>query len=131
MRNMREPNHNSREDYLEAVLVIHLHKKSVRSVDIARHLNVSKASVSLAVSTLSECGYLVKRGDRSLQLTEAGQKIAESVYERHCFFQTLLIHAGVDSEIAEAEACRMEHTISTDSVHKLKTYLGMQTKNDN
>ena len=48
----------SGEDYLEAVLVLQKEKGMVRSVDVARHLDVSKPSVCHAVSTLKAGGFL-------------------------------------------------------------------------
>lgn len=44
----------SGEDYLEAILVLQRQKGMVRSVDVARHLEVSKPSVSHAVTTLKD-----------------------------------------------------------------------------
>ena len=84
----------SGEDYLEAILVLKKQKGMVRSVDVARHLEVTKPSVSHAVTTLKEGGFL--------------------------FFTERLIEAGVDPESAEREACRMEHVISQRSFEHLR-----------
>ncbi len=46
--------HASGEDYLEAVLVLQKEKGMVRSVDVARHMEVSKPSVCHAVTTLKK-----------------------------------------------------------------------------
>ena len=48
--------HTSGEDYLEAILVIQKKKGIVRSVDVARHMEVSKPSVCHAVATLRDGG---------------------------------------------------------------------------
>ena len=48
----------SGEDYLEAILVLQMQKGTVRSVDVARHMEVSKPSVSHAVATLRDGGFL-------------------------------------------------------------------------
>ena len=58
--------------------------------------------------------------DHFLYLTDIGLEVAETIYERHCFFTELLIAAGVDPKTAEADACRMEHVISTESFLRLK-----------
>ena len=55
--------HASGEDYLEAVLVLQKEKGMVRSVDVARHMGVSKPSVCHAVATLKEGGFLTMDGD--------------------------------------------------------------------
>ena len=110
----------SGEDYLEAILVLQRQKGMVRSVDVARHLEVSKPSVCHAVATLRDGGFLTMDEDYSLHLTDVGREVAEKIYERHCFFTEQLIAAGVDPRIAEADACRIEHLISDESFQRLK-----------
>ena len=112
--------HASGEDYLEAVLVLQKNHGAVRSIDVARRVGVSKASVSYAVSALREGGFLTVDSDYVLHLTEAGRNVAEKIYERHQFFTEQFIAAGVDPEIAERDACRIEHAISDTSFRKLK-----------
>ena len=112
--------YESGEDYLEAVLMLQKKNGMVRSVDLARHMDVSKPSVSRAVAILQEGGFLTVDSDYFLHLTEAGQEVAGKIYERHLFFTEQLVAAGVDQETAEQEACRMEHVISDTSFQKLK-----------
>ena len=112
----------SREDYLEAILVLYKKFGSVRSVDIARHLGVSKPSVCHAVNVLCDGGFLTKDDKHFISLTEEGRKVAEKIYERHKFFKEQLISAGVRLNIAETEACRIEHCISDESFLKLKEH---------
>ena len=112
--------HASGEDYLEAVLVIQKKKGMVRSVDVSRHMEVSKPSVCHAVVTLRDGGFLTMDEDYFLHLTDMGREVAEKIYERHCFFTEQLIAAGVDPETAEADACRIEHIISDESFSRLK-----------
>ena len=112
--------HASGEDYLEAILVLHKKMGMVRSVDVARHMDVSKPSVCHAVSTLKDGGFLTIDEDHFLYLTDIGLEVAETIYERHCFFTELLIAAGVDPRTAEADACRIEHIISDESFSRLK-----------
>ena len=88
--------HASGEDYLEAILVLQKKRGLVRSVDVARHMEVTKPSVCHAVATLKEGGFLTMDEDHFLHLTDVGREVAEKIYERHCFFTTQLIAAGVD-----------------------------------
>ena len=110
----------SGEDYLEAILVLQKKLGMVRSVDVARHMEVSKPSVCHAVATLRDGGFLTMDEDHFLHLTDVGREVAEKIYERHCFFTEQLITAGVDPKTAEADACRIEHTISQDSFEKIR-----------
>ena len=112
--------HASGEDYLEAILVLQKEKGMVRSVDVARHMEVSKPSVCHAVAVLRDGGFLTMDEDHFLHLTDIGREVAEKIYERHCFFTEQLIAAGVAPKTAEADACRMEHVISQESFLKLK-----------
>ena len=112
--------HASVEDYLEPILVLQKKLGMVRSVDVARHMEVSKPSVCHAVATLRDGGFLTMDEDHFLHLTDAGREVAERIYERHCFFTEQLIAAGVDPKTAEADACRIEHIISDESFDRLK-----------
>ena len=110
----------SGEDYLEAILVLKNKLGMVRSVDVARHLEVTKPSVCHAVATLRDGGFLTMDSDYFLHLTDVGREVAEQIYEKHRFFTDRLIEAGVDPETAERDACRMEHVISQESFERLK-----------
>lgn len=115
--------HASGEDYLEAILVLQRQKGMVRSVDVARHLEVSKPSVCHAVATLRDGGFLTMDSDYFLHLTDVGREVAEQIYEKHRFFTEMLINAGVDPITAERDACRIEHVISESSFQRLKKTL--------
>ena len=108
------------ENYLEAILILEDRKKSVRSVDLAEQMCVSKPSVSRAVHILEDGGFVTIDRDHFLHLTEAGREIAEKIYERHVFFTRALIRLGVDPDQAEADACELEHVISDKSFSLLK-----------
>lgn len=91
-----------------------------RCVDISEYMGVTMPSVSRAVKELIKAEYLMKEVNGTLSLTIAGEKVAENVYERHCFFREKLLAAGVDLQTAEKDACRMEHGISEESFRKVK-----------
>ena len=112
--------HASGEDYLETILVLQKKLGMVRSVDVARHMEVSKPSVCNAVATLRDGGFLTMDEDHFLHLTDVGREVAEKIFERHCFFTEQLIAEGVDPKTAEADACRIEHIISDESFDRLK-----------
>lgn len=116
------PLHESGEDYLEAILMLSQEREKVRSIDIAEHLEVTKASVSKAMANLERLGY-VEMGKRDVRLTEAGMDVAARMLERHVFFRELLIEAGVEPERAAEEGCHMEHCLSEDSFEKLQALL--------
>ena len=63
--------HASGEDYLEAILVLHKKMGMVRSVDVARHMEVTKPSVCHAMATLREGGFLTMDSDYVYSCFEA------------------------------------------------------------
>ena len=114
--------HASGEDYLEAILILQkrMGESAVRSIDLARHMEFSKPSISHAVGVLRDGGFLEMDKDGSLHLTDKGREVAEKIYDRHRFFTEQLIAVGVDEVTAEQDACRIEHAISDESFQKLK-----------
>ena len=114
--------HQSGEDYLEAILVLREKNGVVHSIDVAQHMGYSKPSVSRAVSLLKGEGYLTMEKDGRLELTGAGVEVAREIYERHRFLKQWLIQLGVSAEIAEEDACKIEHNISDETFRCLKRH---------
>ena len=114
----------SREDYLESILVLKQKKGYVRSIDVVSYLGYSKPSISRAISLLKKEG-LVTMDDKdgALNLTETGLAAAQHVYERHQILTAYLTKLGVSPDIAAQDACRMEHIISDESFARIKKHL--------
>lgn len=112
--------HRSGEDYLETILILQNKNGPVRSVDVADHLNVTRPSVSRAIGLLKDGGFLIMNDDKTLTLTDIGKDTAERVYEKHCVLKDRLVSLGVDPQIAEQDACGIEHIISYESFEKIK-----------
>ena len=115
--------HESGEDYLEAILMIKKRSGNVRSIDVARELSFSKPSVSVAMKNLKTSNYITVDENGFINLTEAGQEIAEKIYERHTFLTNWLTSLGVDPEVAAEDACKMEHVISSESFSAIKKFV--------
>lgn len=107
--------HESAEDYLEAMLMMQEKNGYIRSVDIAQKLGVTKPSVSYAVKQLRENGYISMDKEGHITLRKSGMEIASRIYKRHVLLTKYLEHIGVDSKIAETDACKMEHDISEET----------------
>ena len=95
----------------------------VRSVDIANELNFKKSSVSVAMKKLRESKHITVTPEGFIYLTETGQELAETIYERHLLLSSWLEQLGVAPEIASADACRMEHVISSESFEAIKRHI--------
>ena len=105
----------SSEDYLETMLMLKEQNGYVRSIDIAKHLNVTKPSVSYATKRLRENGYIEMNNDGLITLTDSGMAIAHKILDRHKMLSQFLIMLGVDKEVADEDACNIEHDISNES----------------
>ena len=112
----------SREDYLEKILQISKEKESVHAIDIAREMNFSKPSVSVAMNKLKEAGYILVNEKDEITLTDSGKEIAEKTLEKHLILTDILISLGVDEETAKEDACRMEHDISDKTWEAIKKH---------
>ena len=113
----------SAENYLEAILILMQKNGQVRSIDVAHYTGFSKPSISRAVGLLRDNGYVSIDQNGLLGLTEAGLKIAETIYERHTVLADLLTKLGVSPETAAEDACRIEHVISPESFAAIKKHI--------
>ena len=113
----------SGENYLEAVLILKKELGNVRSIDVAHHLNVSKPSVSVAMKTLREEGFLTVDELGNIALTEKGMLVADKMYERHHVIAKALMALGVSKETAFEDSCKIEHDLRQESFEKIKDFL--------
>lgn len=117
-------NSESLEMYLETMIRLEQELGKIRCVDIANQLHVSKPSVNKAVNVLKDQGHLTQETYGSIHLTESGRKIGENVYKRHKTIMRYLIEVlGVSDDIAECDACKMEHIVSEETLNKMKEQL--------
>ncbi|HNY22674.1 MAG TPA: metal-dependent transcriptional regulator [Treponemataceae bacterium] len=114
----------SKQDYLETILDVTASGGQVRSIEIARALNVSRASVNKSLGALKESGLIEHEHYGDVKLTEKGLRVARTVRARHNTLKLFLMGVlGVEAETAEKDACRMEHAISRETATKLEEYL--------
>ncbi len=112
----------SSENYLETILLLSKKLPVVRSVDIANELGYKKSSVSIAMKNLREKEYIDVSEAGFISLTDSGKKIADMIYERHELLSECLVKLGVSEEIANEDACKIEHVISRESFEAIKKY---------
>ena len=113
----------SRENYLETILVLKNRNGYVRSVDIARELNFSKPSVSRAMGVLKASDCITMEENGLISLTDKGRAIAENVYARHRLLSAFFTSIGVTPAVAAEDACRVEHVISEETFDCLHQYM--------
>ncbi len=115
--------HESAENYLEAIYILNKTTGSVRSIDVATHLEFSKPSVSIAMKNLKSLGHIDIDKNGFITLTDSGYELAINVYERHTLFTEWLISLGVSRSVAEEDACRIEHVLSDESFEAIKKFV--------
>lgn len=114
----------SKEDYLERIYDLSLIDEKVRSIDVAKALDVSRASVNKSLGGLKEDGYIEQEPYGTITLTEKGRSIAKETRKRHDALRKFLMEIlKVPYEIADVDACEMEHAISKVTAEKLYEYL--------
>ncbi len=116
------PIKESGEMYLETILVLSKQKNLLRSIDIVEEMGFSKPSVSRAVSKLKELRYIIVDNKGYIALTETGRQIAEKIYERHQLLTAFFKYIGVSDEVAEEDACRIEHILSDETFEAIKKH---------
>ncbi len=96
----------------------------VRVSDIAAKLDVSKASVNNAMNTLAKLGYVVNEKYQEIHLTAQGLETAALLEGKHKILKSLFADViGIPEELADEEACAIEHIISHESIQKINEFL--------
>ena len=105
---------------METLYVIGLDQKVVRVRDVAQALGVKMPSVVAAIKSLSEKGLVEQEKYGHIELTAEGERVGKEIYARHqmllVFFRDFL---GLDREVAEQDACRIEHYLSPQARERL------------
>lgn len=113
----------SRQDYLERILMLSENGQKVRAIDIATSMNYSKPSVSIALKKLKNDGHILVDSLGYITLTSIGRKIALATYEKHKMISALLMMLGVSEDVAIEDACKIEHDLSDETFLKIKEFL--------
>jgi DtxR family Mn-dependent transcriptional regulator len=114
----------SMEDYLEAVAMLRGKGKVVRVSQISRKLKVKMPSVTSALKKLSEQNLVEHERYGHIKLTPEGDRVARDVIYRHEALTRFFAQAlGINREIAEEDACKIEHVISPLSMERLAKFV--------
>ncbi|KQC12500.1 MAG: hypothetical protein APR63_10900 [Desulfuromonas sp. SDB] len=118
------------EDYLECILQLKLSKKIVRVRDISKCLSVNMSSVTSALENLVKKELVFHERYGYVDLTKQGEQYARKILQRHevltKFFNEVL---QVPLDIAENDACHIEHLISSVSFSRLFKLVSYLTEN--
>ena len=112
----------SREDYLETIYELIEENTVARVRDIAAKLNVRKPSVHCAINELKKHGLVEQEPYGYVMLTELGMEEAKKVVKRHNILREFLLLLGVPSDVAERDACAMEHLLSQETYDAVEKF---------
>ena len=114
---------NSMEDYMEAIHNLEEDKGCATTGDISSYLGVNPASVTGMMHKLDKRGFVTYERYRGVVLTKKGRKIGKSIKKRHEILSTFLILLGIDREIAERDACKIEHDVDSITFEYLTKFV--------
>ncbi|HOT07388.1 MAG: manganese transport transcriptional regulator [Methanosaeta sp. PtaB.Bin039] len=109
------------EDYLEAIFNVSQDKGHVRIRDICSELHIKPPTVVEMVKKLNTQGYLIHKKNDGVYLTEKGEEIGRVMSERHSTILAFLTIIGVPAEIADKDACVIEHELDVRTVGQIKS----------
>lgn len=113
----------SLEDYLECVYMLLLADKPARVRDIAASLGVTTPSVVNGIAALKRLGYVLQEPYGSVDLTPSGLEYAKAVLRKHELLTSFLRYVGSPEDVAESDACRIEHVVSPTTLDAIERFL--------
>ena len=114
----------STEDYLEAIVSLCGERGSARARDIAASVGVTVSSVTVALRKLGRMGLVRYTPYEAVTLTPSGTRIARKIEKRHKLLHKFFREAlGVSEQTADADACRLEHGLSRETVERLTAFM--------
>jgi DtxR family Mn-dependent transcriptional regulator len=116
------------ERYLEVIYGITAEGREVRVKEIAATLSVSNPSVSEMVDRLVDNGFVTHDKYSDIALTPKGRRVAKGLDRKHETIKSFFINVlDVDEEVADRDACEIEHVISDETLNRLVSYLDSLT----
>ncbi len=111
------------EDYLEAIYVVSREKGYAKTKDVAAELNVSPSSVVEMFRKLDKLGLVTYRKYEGVVANPEGLRIGKTIKYRHDTLKSFFMLIGVPEDIADEDACMMEHELSPRSIEQIQLLL--------
>ena len=112
--------------------MIYKRNNTVKAVDIARALGVSRASTTEALKKLADKNLINYGRYDAISITRQGILAAEDVIKKHNSLSDFFVKVlGAKHDEAQEIACKIEHIISKDMLLRIEKFTGYYTKNFN
>ena len=110
----------SEEMYLKAICQLFENKEHVQAAHIVEEL---KGTVSLAIKRQAPKGYIEADDLGGIRLTMAGEQRTKEIGERVRLLVEFLMKIGAEEELAQDNACRIEHVVSQELIGAVRDFL--------
>jgi DtxR family transcriptional regulator, manganese transport regulator len=111
------------EDYVEAVADIIAANGQCRIKDLAARFCVSHVTASRTVARLQRDGLAITAPHAPVELTSAGERLAEESKRKHETVYQFLRAIGVSAATAESDAEGIEHHVSQETLKRMEFFL--------
>ncbi len=116
----------SKEDFLEALLMLEEAGEPLESIKVSRMLGISKPAVHQMGHELIDLGLITRKDYGDMKLTEKGREVAKKTLEKHHILEEFLLKLGVSEEVAKEDCCEIEHVISDETFEKIKEFVKLK-----
>ncbi len=117
----------STEDYLKTIYILS-QSQEVHACQIGKSMDLSRATVSVALKRLADEGYVRVDKENVICLTEQGLQVAQRTCDKYQLLKSFLMRLGVEEVNATQDACKMEHDLSSESYAALKQFMRSQNE---
>jgi len=119
----REMRHKTIEEYIETICVLQQRNGRAQTGMIAAHMGVKPPSITEMLQKLERAGLIQYASYNGAVLTVSGRKMAKELMQKHRIIADLLEIFGIKRELAEIDACQIEHHISSKTMKRLEQFV--------
>ncbi|MBS3781297.1 MAG: metal-dependent transcriptional regulator [Candidatus Thermoplasmatota archaeon] len=111
------------EEYIEAIYDVIQEKGYAKVKDISEKLGVGLSSVTEMFQKLDNKDYIDYEKYSGVTLTDKGEEKAIELSETHKVLKDFLIILGMDEELADEDACKIEHEVRRETMERLTKFV--------
>lgn len=111
------------EEYIEIIYVLQKRDGYAKTGYISLELGVRPSSVTEMLQKLQEGGYIKYERYKGAVLTDFGNKMARELMKKHKIIADFLEIIGIKRELAEADACQIEHHVTEKTLERLGKFV--------
>jgi Mn-dependent DtxR family transcriptional regulator len=122
--------HKTIEEYIETIFVLEQRNGRAQTGMIAARMGVKPPSITEMLQKLEKEGLIHYESYTGATLSRSGKKMARELMQKHRVIANLLEILGIDRELAEADACQIEHHVSPKTLKRLEQFVEFARNDD-